>query len=181
MTKTFFIDDNKFTLATIPAQPAGMNTKNKTKNFKYAPQADYEVAETLTDIDLSSQLNVAKGELNANNNYEGWLSGTTAFSFVTESGTALVEGTDYWKTDEGKYTFTKEQAEKVHGVMTNSALPKFADKLVYKTTEFTVSPATGIKSITENIFSGKVFNLQGVEVQPTKGLYIQGGRKVIKN
>jgi hypothetical protein len=178
ITKTFFIDDNKFTLATIPAQPAGMNSKTKTKNFKYAPQADYEVPETLTDIDISSQAAVAKGELNPDG-YAEWLTGTTEFSFVTETGTALVEGTDYWKTDEGKFTFIKEQAEKVQGVMTNAALPKFTGDNAFKTTPFTVSPATGISTISEDIFSGKVFNLQGVEVQPTKGLYIQSGRKVV--
>ena len=185
VTKQLWIENNCITMADIPAQPAGLNSSSKTKQFKYAPQANYEVAETLTDIDLSSQLTREKGEMKATGteakDWTEWIENqTTEYSFVTEGGTVLVEGTDYWKTDEGKFTFIKEQAEKVQGVMTNAALPKFTGDNAFKTTPFTVSPATGISTISEDIFSGKVFNLQGVEVQPTKGLYIQSGRKFIK-
>lgn len=138
ITKTFWIENNNFTLATIPAQPAGLNTKNKTKQFHYAPQAALEVPETVSELDLSSQLTVEKGELNPTG-YAEYLSGTTTYSFVTASGTALVEGTDYEVTAPGKFKFIKAQSEKVHGVMLNTALPKFTAAAPYTTTEFTVN------------------------------------------
>ena len=140
VTKQFYVDGNKLTLATIPAQPAGMSSKSKTKQFHYAPQAAMEVAETVTELDLSSQLTVAQGELSTAD-YATPLSGTTTYSFVTASGTALVEGTDYQVTAPGKFKFIKAQAEKVHGVMLNEALPKFTAAIPFVTTEFTVEAA----------------------------------------
>ena len=139
-------ENNLLTLATIPAQPAGMNSSNKTKKFTYAPQAALEVAESLSELDLSAQLTVAKGELDPAADedagiaaYSRWLeNGTTTYSFVTASGTALVEGTDYEVTEPGKFKFLKEQTEKVHGVMLNPAFPKFTEAVPFVTTEFTV-------------------------------------------
>jgi hypothetical protein len=129
-------------LATIPAQPAGLNTASKTKKFTYAPQAALQVAETVTTLDLSSQVTVANGELDPAD-YTKHLTANTTFSFVTAGGTALVKGTDYKVTAPGKFIFTKAQTEKVHGVMLNEALPKFTAAAPFTTTEFTVEPATG--------------------------------------
>ena len=142
VTKVLAIEGNKLTLATIPAQPAGMNTASKTKKFTYAPQAALEVPATVTNLDLSAQATVEKGELDPTD-YATHLTSATAFSFVTKSGTALVQGTDYKVTAKGKFVFTKAQSEKVHGVMLNEALPKFTAAAPFTTTEFTVEPATG--------------------------------------
>jgi hypothetical protein len=131
------LEGNKLTLATLPAQPAGLNSANKTKKFTYAPQADLEVAESLMELDLTSLLTVAKGELDPAD-YATYLTGTTTYSFVTASGTALVEGTDYEVTEPGKFKFLKEQTEKVHAVMLNAAFPKFTDAAPFKTTDFEV-------------------------------------------
>lgn len=68
-------------------------------------------------------------------------SANTTYSFETASGTALVEGTDYQVTAPGKFKFIKAQAEKVHGVMTTAAFPKFTGKNAYVTTEFNVEAA----------------------------------------
>ena len=152
ITKTFWIEDNNFTLATIPAQPAGMNSKTKTKNFHYAPQAAFAVPESVTELDLTSQLTVEKGELKPTG-YAEYLSGTTAYSFVTTSGTALTEGTDYEVTAPGKFKFLKAQAEKVHAVMTNDALPKFTGNNAYVTTEFTVNAEGGSSENSNALFS----------------------------
>lgn len=182
VTKQLWIEGNNMTLATIPAQPAGLNSKNKTKQFTYAPQAALAVDETLNTLDLSALLTVVKGELDANANYASWLENvTTTFSFVTAGGTTLVEGTDYEVTEPGKFKFLTAQTEKIHGVMLNSALPKFTEAIPFVTTEFTVSEATGIRNINAKTADGKVYNLQGVEVEnPTKGLYIQNGKVVLK-
>ena len=148
-TKQFYVDGNLLTLATIPAQPAGMSTKNKTKQFHYAPQAAMQVAETVSELDLTSQLTVAKGELNPEAvgeaaAYTTWLENqTTTFSFITAGGTVLVEGTDYEVTEPGKFKFLKAQAEKVHAVMLNAAFPKFTEAAPFTTTEFTVEAASG--------------------------------------
>lgn len=110
------------------------------------PQAALEVEETVSELDLSAQLTVAKGELDPTADeeagiaaYSRWLeNGTTTYSFVTTSGTALVEGTDYEVTEPGKFRFLKDQEEKVYAVMLNTALPKFTEAVPFKTTEFTV-------------------------------------------
>ena len=139
-TKTCKLENNAFTLATLPAQPAGLSTKKKTQNFTYAPQAAMTVDETVTELDLSSQLTVEKGELDPAD-YASYLTATTTYSFVTATGTALVEGTDYEVTEPGKFKFLKAQAEKVHAEMLNAAFPKFTADVPFKTTEFTVVPA----------------------------------------
>lgn len=180
VTKVCKLENNELTLATLPAQPSGMSTKNKTKNFTYAPQAALKVAESLSELDLTSQLTVAKGELDPAD-YATYLTGTTSFGFVTAGGTTLVEGTDYTVVEPGKFKFVKEQTEKVHAVMLNAAFPKFTEAAPFITTEFTVSASTGIRTVGAiAAAAGKVYNLQGVEVQkPVKGLYIQNGKKVL--
>ena len=165
---TIQIQNNLFTLATLPTKPA----ITSTSKYTYAPQPAYEVAESVTELDLSSQLTatgVAEGEQ------------TTTYSFVTASGTALVEGTDYEVTAPGQFKFIKEQTEKVHGVMATAAFPKFTGANAYVTTEFDIVPATGITTVhTAKKQNGKYYNLQGVEVlTPGKGLYIVNGKKVV--
>lgn len=148
VTTQLNLEGNCLTMATIPAQPASMNTASKTKKFTYAPQADMEVESILKVggvLDLTSQLTVAKGELNPaavddQAAYKTWLENAkTTYSFVTASSTALVEGTDYEVVEPGKFKFLKTQGEAIHGEMTNTAFPKFTGASVFKTTEFTVS------------------------------------------
>ena len=166
---TIQIQNNLFTLATLPAKPA----ITTTSKYTYAPQPAYAVAETVQELDLSSQL-TATGVLTE--------PATTEYSFVTASGTALVEGTDYEVTAPGKFKFIKAQTEKVHGVMATTAFPKFTGANAYVTTDFTIDPATGISTLNaDKQQSGKFYNLQGVEVaNPGKGLYIVNGKKVVK-
>lgn len=125
---TLQIQNNLFTLATLPTKPA----VTSTGKYTYAPQPAYAVPETVTELDLSSQL-TATGV--------GEAPVTTTYSFETAGGTALVEGTDYQVTAPGKFKFIKAQAEKVHGVMTTAAFPKFTGKNAYVTTEFNVEAA----------------------------------------
>lgn len=126
------LENNQLTLATLPKKPAGLNSTAKTKRFTYAPQAALLVPEEVAELDLSDQL-TAQGILDA--------PATTAYSFVTVSGTALVEGTDYTVTAPGKFKFTKAQSDKVYGVMTNEGFPLFTGDNAFKTTEFTVKAA----------------------------------------
>ena len=139
VTAQLNLEGNKLTLATIPAQPASMNTANKAKKFTYAPQAALEVPATVTNLDLSAQATVAKGELDPAD-FTTYLTGATTFSFVTAGGTALVKGTDYKVTAPGKFQFIKAQEEKVHAVMQNDAFPKFTGANAFATTEFTIEP-----------------------------------------
>ena len=172
VTKQFYFDNNKMTFATMPALPADMNTASKMKQYHYAPQAALEVPETVEMLDLTAQL-TATGILES--------PATTTFSFVTASGTTLVEGTDYEVTEPVKFKFVKEQAEKIHGVLTNEAFPLFADDDAFVTTEFIISATVGIQGVNAEDGVGKVYNLQGIEVkQPVKGLYIQNGKKLIR-
>ena len=164
VTKVCKFENNQLSLATLPSQPASMNSKTKTKNFTYAPQAAFQVPATVNELDLSSQLTVAKGELSPDADadagiaaYSTWVeNANTTFSFVTESGAALVEGTDFTVTAPGKFKFIKEQAEKVHGVMLNAAFPKFTEAVPFVTTDFTVSASEAQNDTTYVMFD---FNL----------------------
>ena len=163
VTKQFYVDGNKLTLATIPAQPAGMNTSSKTNQFHYAPQAAMEVSATVHVLDLSAQATVAKGELNPEAvgeaaAYTTWLENkATVFTVKTagETPATLVEGTDYTNAG-GKITFLKSQAEKVYVEMTNEALPKFTGANVFKTTEFTVVVPEDIEIAAADITGGDI-------------------------
>ena len=167
---TIQVQNNKFTLATLPTKPA----ITSTSKYTYAPQPAYQVAETVGVLDLTSLLTatgVADGPKQ------------TTYSFVTASGTELVEGTDYAVLEAGKFAFFKEQTEKVHGVMATDAFPKFTGKNAYVTTEFAVDAAEGLASITGISIqqqATQLYNLKGQKVmKPTKGLYIQKGKKVV--
>ena len=104
------VQNNLFTLSTLPAKPA----VTSASKYTYAPQPAYVVGESLSEVDLSSQL-MAVGV--------GTEPVETSYSFVTESGTPLVEGADYEVTEPGKFRFIKAQAEKVHGIMETQAFP----------------------------------------------------------
>ena len=162
------VQNNLFTLATLPAKPA----VTSASKYTYAPQPAYVVEESLTELDLSSQLMTVG---------VGTEPVETSYSFVTESGTPLVEGTDYEVIEPGKFRFIKAQAEKVHGIMETQAFPKFTGANAYVTTEFTIVPYSGISYVdADQLQNGKYYNLQGVEIQkPIKGVYIQNGRKVV--
>lgn len=167
---TIQIQNNRFTLGTLPKKPA-ITSNSK---YTYAPQPAYQVAETLGVLDLTSQL-TATGILEA--------PVQTTFSFVTASGAALVEGTDYAAIEPGKFAFIKEQSEKVHAVMASEAFPKFTGNNAYVTTEFTVDAAAGLASVNGILIQkepAQLYNLNGQKViNPTKGLYIQKGKKVL--
>lgn len=130
---TIQIQDNLFTLATLPAKPE----ITSTSKYTYAPQPAYQVPETITDennlLDLSSQL-TATGILAE--------PVTTTFTFMAGE-TELKEGEDYKVVEPGKFTFLKPQAEKVHAVMATEAFPKFTKNNAYVTTDFTVSVTAG--------------------------------------
>lgn len=125
VTKQFYFDNNKMTIATMPALPAGMNTTSKKKQFHYAPQADMEVTPAGAVVDLSAQ---AKAK--------GMEAEEVATTFTVKVGDAtLVADTDYTIAD-GKITFLKSQ----NGVvveMTTTAFPN----LTLKTKAFDVTVA----------------------------------------
>lgn len=154
---TIQIQNNKFTLATLPAKPA----ITTTSKYTYAPQPAYQVAEAITDqnnlLDLSSQL-TATGILSE--------PATTEFSFLAGS-TPLTEGEDYAVVEPGKFKFLKSQAEPVHAVMATAAFPKFTGNNAYVTTEFTVnvSASASTASIVYALAEGDTFTSgQTVEV-----------------
>ena len=98
VTKQFYFDNNKMTLATLPALPEGMNTTSKKKQFHYQPQADMEVAPEGSVLDLSAQASAKGIEAEPQ---------ATVFT-ITAGNAALVEGKDYTVKD-GKITFITDQ------------------------------------------------------------------------
>ncbi len=127
--------DNNFTLATLPA--LGVRTYN------YQPQRAMEIPATITTddkLDLSDQTNITGLAETAQ---------ATTFTWKTESGTALVAGTDYTET-EGVFTFLKEQSEPVYCEMATAAFPKFTGANVFKTTVIKIEKGTGIDEVGAN-------------------------------
>ena len=124
------ISKNNFTLATLPAPDA----TTAAKNFTYAPQNDYVIAESykVGDVlDLSSQTSAT---LN------------TQFAVYKSDKTALTEGTDYTVAD-GKITFLTAQ-EAVYVTMSSALYSKFTGTSIYKTTVTKVEGSTGINAVT---------------------------------
>lgn len=122
------ISKNNFTLATLP------DATTAAKNFTYAPQNDYVIAESykVGDVlDLSSQTSAT---LN------------TQFAVYKSDKTALTEGTDYTVAD-GKITFLTAQ-DAVYITMTSTLYPKFTGTNIYKTTVTKVEGSTGINAVT---------------------------------
>ena len=111
VTKQFYFDNNKMTLATMPDLPAGMNTTSKKKQFHYAPQADMEVAPQGSVLDLSAQASAKGIEAEAQ-----------ATTFALTAGDAiLMEGKDYTVSG-GKITFITDQKD-VLVKMNNAGYP----------------------------------------------------------
>lgn len=122
------ISKNNFTLATLP------DATTAAKNFTYAPQNDYVIAESykVGDVlDLSSQTSAT---LN------------TQFAVYKSDKTALTEGTDYTVAD-GKITFLTAQ-ETVYVTMSSALYSKFTGTSIYKTTVTKVEGSTGINAVT---------------------------------
>ena len=162
----FKVQNNKFTFATVPV---AVKTK-KANNFVNAPQQDMEIEDINGTIDLSSQNIVGAGEE----------AKATVYTWYAEDGTALVAGTDYTE-EAGKFTFIKDQAQKVYCTMTNEALPQFTGANVFKTVAVTVkSVDTGIDNVeaaeelTGDIYSvdGKLIVRNASVSTMAKGLYI---------
>lgn len=122
------ISKNNFTLATLP------DATTAAKNFTYAPQNDYVIAESykVGDVlDLSSQTSAT---LN------------TQFDVYKSDKTALTKGTDYTVAD-GKITFLTAQ-EAVYVTMSSALYSKFTGTSIYKTTVTKVEGSTGINAVT---------------------------------
>lgn len=126
--KILNISKNNFTLATLP------DATTAAKNFTYAPQNDYVIAESykVGDVlDLSSQTSAT---LN------------TQFAVYKSDKTALTEGTDYTVAD-GKITFLTAQ-EAVYVTMSSALYSMFTGTSIYKTTVTKVEGSTGINAVT---------------------------------
>lgn len=126
--KILNISKNNFTLATLP------DATTAAKNFTYAPQNDYAIAESykVGDVlDLSSQTSAT---LN------------TQFAVYKSDKTALTEGTDYTVAD-GKITFLTAQ-EAVYVTMSSALYSMFTGTSIYKTTVTKVEGSTGINAVT---------------------------------
>ena len=161
----FKVQNNKFTFATVPA---AVQTK-KASNFVNAPQQDMGIEDINATIDLSSQNIVGTGEE----------AKATVYTWYAEDGTALVAGTDYTE-EAGKFTFIKEQAQKVYCTMTNEALPKFTGANVFKTVAVAVTAvASGIENVEAAELAGDIYSVDGKLIKSgaavsemPKGLYI---------
>ena len=136
VTKQFYFDNNKMTLATMPALPEGMNTTSKKKQFHYAPQADMTVTPKGAVVDLSAQATA-----------KGMEAEPQATVFSVMAGDAVLEaGKDYTVTN-GKIEFITDQKDAIIK-MTNAGYPA----LTLQTKPFTVK-GTGVVPAGNAIFT----------------------------
>jgi hypothetical protein len=128
IAKIYYLNcqNNKFNFFTLPLNVLSTSTY-------YAPQKPMPIATDIitgTVLDLSSQYSV-----NGN---------ITTYTWKTETGLTLQEGTDYTIT-EGKTIFLLPQAENVYCEMTNATFPDFTGINVLKTTYTKVSTGTAFE------------------------------------
>ena len=109
------LENNQFTLANIPA-----HGNIPEANYTYAPQADIIIATKGPCTDLATQNLTLDGN-------------KTAFRWLKEDGTALVEGTDYTLSN-GFTRFLNTELGKVYCEITNAAYPAFVGNKALKTT-----------------------------------------------
>ena len=159
--------DNNFKFSTLPV----FDIYNPM-NYKYTPQKDVEITVDSGKVDLSSEYMVADNP--------------TVYTWTTESGVTLVEGTDY-TIDNGVTTFMKNFDENVYCSMTNAAYPELTLKTIDVKPETTgiggITSGEGIKVENGNIVitvDGEakvlVYNTAGMMV---RSFDVEGGTVVV--
>lgn len=159
--------DNNFKFSTLPV----FDIYNPM-NYKYSPQKDVEITVDGGKVDLSSEYMVAENP--------------TVYTWTTESGATLVEGTDY-TIDNGVTTFMKNFDENVYCSMTNAAYPELTLKTIGVKPETTgiggITSGEGIKVENGNIVitvDGEakvlVYNTAGMMV---RSFDVEGGTVVV--
>lgn len=159
--------DNNFKFSTLPVFDI-----HNPMNYKYTPQKDVEITVDGGKVDLSSEYMVAENP--------------TVYTWTTESGATLVEGTDY-TIDNGVTTFMKNFDENVYCSMTNAAYPELTLKTIGVKPETTgiggITSGEGIKVENGNIVitvDGEakvlVYNTSGMMV---RSFDVEGGTVVV--
>lgn len=162
-----YVYDNNFKFSTLPV----FDIYNPM-NYKYTPQKDVEITVDGGKVDLSSEYMVAENP--------------TVYTWTTESGATLVEGTDY-TIDNGVTTFMKNFDENVYCSMTNAAYPELTLKTIGVKPETTgiggITSGEGIKVENGNIVitvDGEakvlVYNTAGMMV---RSFDVEGGTVVV--
>ena len=111
---TLAIDGNRFTLATLPEQ-------GSLKQYKYAPQADIQIATKGPCTDLSAQYRTIDSE----NTVYVWKK--------IADGAVLTEGADY-TIDKGFTRFINTSVDTIYCEMSHPSFPDFVGDDVLKTT-----------------------------------------------
>lgn len=162
-----YVSDNNFKFSTLPVFDI-----HNPMNYKYTPQKDVEITVDGGKVDLSSEYMVAENP--------------TVYTWTTESGATLVEGTDY-TIDNGVTTFMKNFDENVYCSMTNAAYPELTLKTIGVKPETTgiggITSGEGIKVENGNIVitvDGEakvlVYNTAGMMV---RSFDVEGGTVVV--
>lgn len=162
-----YVGNNNFKFSTLPVFDI-----HNPMNYKYTPQKDVEITVDGGKVDLSSEYMVTENP--------------TVYTWTTESGATLVEGTDY-TIDNGVTTFMKNFDENVYCSMTNAAYPELTLKTIGVKPETTgiggITSGEGIKVENGNIVitvDGEakvlVYNTAGMMV---RSFDVEGGTVVV--
>lgn len=109
------LSNNCFTFTNIPQAPA------TTQTYHYAPQAMITMPDKAPGANLSDQNRVIDGK-------------GTVYTWKTDGGVTLTEGTDYNIADGATSFLAPAVGKKVYCEMTNPAFPEFAGNKALRTT-----------------------------------------------
>jgi len=130
----FSCSNNHLAFSTLPLE------QHYWTAYNYAPQNLILIAKSINlgfELDLSNQ-----------NTFAGH---TTIYTWKTQSGTTLIQGTDYTITN-GKTIFLKAQTDSVYCELTNDTFPDFSGSDVLKTTYVKVLLNTAVSHLKPNEF-----------------------------
>ena len=168
--KQIWIDGNAMTLSelyALKAMSTGTFTYATTFSGDYA-QLPMEIAETYAageTIDLSSEYMLG--------------STATVYTWYNDSDEPLVEGVDYTESN-GVFTFNAVQ-DKIRCSLSNTELSDFTVEKPFVTTWTSITPATRINVVDEEIAIDGKYNLKGVMVDDSyNGVIIFKGKKYVR-
>ena len=160
-----WVDGNAFTLSQLYALKAQAGTFTYASTFtKENAQQPMEITADGNKVNLSSE--AVLGEA------------ATVFTWKTNEGTALVEGTDY-TVENGVFTFLTDQ-ESIFCEMTNAELSDFTAEKPFKTTAVSIVGTAIRHPEAFEPVDVPVYNLNGQRVNGNaKGIVIKNGKKFI--
>ena len=136
-----FCQNNRLTELKVGTVKSNLNCSGATKNFTYAPQAEYVLPEAIEaggSIDLSAMASL-QGVLEE--------AAPSTFTWKYAADSSLVDASKYTAAD-GVFTFP-EAMDSIFCEISTTAFPAFADNNAFTTTPVLVKVSSAVPSVQE--------------------------------